>query len=89
MAIKHACAHSDCTEEGIFTVEDGEHLCMHHIHERIYWLPVEGRKVYFETMIKIIRVNVFCPAVPNLLFHCPTDEVEPGLVEPVAERVSS
>jgi hypothetical protein len=39
MAVKHACAHPDCTNEGIFTIEDGERLCMQHIHERIPWLP--------------------------------------------------
>jgi hypothetical protein len=43
MAIKHACTHSDCREEGIFTVEDGEHLCMQHIHKRISWLPRRPR----------------------------------------------
>jgi hypothetical protein len=39
IAIKQACAHPDCTDEGIFAIEDGEHLCMQHIHERIPWLP--------------------------------------------------
>ena len=34
MAVKRACTHPDCTEEGIFTIEDGEHLCMQHIHEQ-------------------------------------------------------
>ena len=43
MAVKRACTHPDCTEEGIFTIEDGEHLCMQHIHEQIPWLP-NGRR---------------------------------------------
>ena len=43
MAVKRACTHPDCTEEGIFTIEDGEHLCMQHIHARIPWLP-NGRR---------------------------------------------
>ena len=32
MATKLACTHPNCTYEGIFTIEDGEHLCMQHIH---------------------------------------------------------
>ena len=43
MATKLACTHPNCTYEGIFTIEDGEHLCMQHIHERIPWLP-NGRR---------------------------------------------
>lgn len=44
MAIKHACAHPDCNDEGIFAIEDGEDFCMQHIHERIPWLPKTPRR---------------------------------------------
>ena len=48
---------------------------------------VKGVDVSLEAALKIVAVHALGPAVPYFQLHCPADEIEPGLIEPVTKLV--
>ena len=50
---------------------------------------VEGLSVGLQAVLDVFRVNAFRPAVSQLRFQRPSGEIEPGLVDVVAQLIGS
>src|SRR5712692_1830653 len=48
---------------------------------------LQRRRVSFQTTLQIVRVNVISPAVPLLLLHRPSGELDPLLIDEGAQSV--
>jgi hypothetical protein len=50
---------------------------------------MKGRQVGLKTTIEVVRVHILGPAFADLLGHGSANEIQPRLVEPVAECIGA